>query len=374
MVLDRIFLSCYDVNVHIVNVHIIILCKYRMMTVTTTKRRVTIKDVATRAEVSYQTVSRVINHHPNVRPQTRVRVLEAIKTLNFRPNLAARSLPQRRSFIIGLIIPYVADDLFRDPNLLDQISGIDIEANAHGYNLLLSTAGDANSGLEAFERFLRNQVADGALVIETSCSEAGCRMLAQANYPYVSLGYDPYNPGAYYVHCDDWLGAEKITRHLLEKGHRRIGIINGPATGATTTTDQRLRGHQKAMQQAGLAFDPVLMVYGDYTRAGGQRATEQLLGLPEPPTAIFAFNDRMAMGAVRALHAVGLNVPRDVAVAGFDNIPTAADFSPALTTVQQPGRQIGHVAAKMLFDLIAGVPVPNRKVVLPAEFIIRQSA
>jgi len=342
--------------------------------VTAAKKRVTIKDVAASAEVSYQTVSRVINNHPSVHPETRARVQEAIEALNFRPNLAARSLPQRRSFIIGLIIPYEAEFLFRDPNLLAQISGIDATANARDYNLLLSTAGNSDSGQEAFDRLIRNQVVDGVIVVETSGSSKGREQLARANYPYVSIGYNPGMPDAYCVHSDDRAGAYKVTRHLLAQGHQRIGVINGPLTGAVSSMEERLRGHQQALQEAGLVFDPALMVYGDYTRHSGQLATEELLALPNPPTAIFAFNDRMAMGTIRALHAVNLKVPGDVAVVGFDDVPAATDFNPPLTTVRQNGAEMGRVAAEILFKLIAGEPVPNHKVVLPADFIIRQSA
>jgi DNA-binding LacI/PurR family transcriptional regulator len=341
---------------------------------TTAKQRVTIKDVAAEANVSYQTVSRVINNDAQVRAATRQRVQQAIETLNYRPNQAARSLPRRRSSIIGLIVPYEADYLFRDPHLLAQISGIDAVANAYGYNLLLSTAGDSNSTMEAFERFLRNKVADGALVVETAASPEGCELLARQNYPYVSLGYDLDNPEAYFVHCDDRAGARAATLHLIAQGHRRIGLINGPPLGAVSAMQERLAGYQAALEQAGLCFEPELMVYGDYTRPSGQTATAKLLALPDPPTAIFAFNDRMAMGAIRALHTAGRRVPEDVAVVGFDDIPTAADFSPALTTVRQASHQMGQVAAEMLFKLLAGEAVLEKKVILPAEFIVRQSA
>jgi DNA-binding LacI/PurR family transcriptional regulator len=340
----------------------------------TAKKRVTIKDVAAEAGVSYQTVSRVINNHANVSDKTRQLVQQAIERLNFRPSLAARTLPQRRSFIIGLIIPYEADYLFRDPNLLTQISGIDAEANAHDYNLLLSTAGNSDSGLEAYQRLLRNQVADGALVIETASIEEGGKLLTRQNYPYVTLGYDLSNPQGYSVHSDDRAGARAVTEHLLDKGHRRIGLINGPSMGAVASMHQRLLGHQAALQAAGLQFDPALMVYGDYTRSSGQRATETLLDLPQPPTAIFAFNDRMAMGAIRALHAAGLHVPKDVAVVGFDDIPTAADFSPSLTTVRLSARSMGQVATQMLFTLIRGEIAKKREAVLPARLIVRDSS
>jgi DNA-binding LacI/PurR family transcriptional regulator len=342
--------------------------------VTAAKKRATIKDVAAQAGVSYQTVSRVINNQPSVVETTRQRVEQAIAELNFRPNLAARSLPRRRSYVIGLIIPYEADYLFRDPHLLAQISGIDAEANANGYNLLLSTAGNSHSGLEAYERFIRNQAADGALVIETASNPAGSELLARQNYPYVVLGYDFSSPHAYFVHSDDRAGARSVTRHLLAKGHRRIGIINGPPTGAVAALEQRLIGYQEALAEIDLPYDPALMVCGNYTRPSGQTATAALLAQPDPPTAIFAFNDRMAMGAIRAVHTAGLRVPEDVAVVGFDNIPTAADFSPALTTVSQPARQMGQTAAQLLFELIAGKAAARREIVLAAELIVRQSA
>ncbi len=338
------------------------------------KKRATIKDVAAQAGVSYQTVSRVINNQPGVTEETRRKVQEAIETLNFRPSLAARSLPGRRTYVIGFIVPYDPDYLIRDPNLLAQISGADAEANTHGYNLLLSTAGDSKSGLEAYERFVRNYIGDGALVIETASSREGGELLASQDYPYVSLGYDLGNPNAYIVSSDNRDGGIKATRHLLKKGHQRIGIINGPPIGAVAGLQDRLEGHQQALAEAGLSFDPTLMVYGDYTRPSGEQATQQLLAHPDPPTAIFALNDRMAMGAIRALQAAGVRVPEDVAVVGYDDIPTAADFNPPLTTVKGAARKVGQLAAQMLFNLIAGETLEKKEVILPAELVVRESS
>lgn len=335
------------------------------------KKRATIKDVAAEAGVSYQTVSRVINNQPGVTDKTRRRVQQAIETLNFRPSLAARSLPGQRLHVIGLIIPYEADFLIRDPHLLSQMSGIDAEANIHNYNVLLSTAGNSNSGVAAYERFIRNRVADGALVIETASNQAGNKLLVQQNYPYVTLGY---NPTGYTVRSNDREGAKAATRHLLERGHRRIGIINGPPTGAVAALEERLSGHQEALAAAGLSFDPTLMVYGDFTRPSGQRATEKLLALPNPPAAIFALNDRMAIGAIRALQAANLHVPNDVAVVGFDDIAMAADFNPALTTVRQPAKEVGQMAVRLLLKLIDNKPIKQKDIILPVELIIRQSS
>ena len=338
------------------------------------KKRATIKDVAAQAGVSYQTVSRVINDQPGVTEKTRGKVQQAIADLNYRPSLAARSLPGRRSYVIGFIIPYEPDYLIRDPNLLAQISGADTEANAHGYNLLLSTAGDSKSGMEAYERFIRNHVGDGALVIETASSREGGELLANQDYPYVSLGRDLGNPNAYVVSSDNRDGGRLITQHLLEKGHQRIGVINGPPIGAVAALQERLDGHQQALAEAGLSFDPTLMVYGDYTRPSGEQATQQLLAHPNPPTAIFALNDRMAMGAIRAAQTAGLRVPKDVAIVGYDDISAAADLNPRLTTVNGAARKVGQLAAQMLFKLIAGDTLQEKEVVLPAELIVRESS
>lgn len=337
------------------------------------RKRVTIKDVAARANVSYQTVSRVINNSEQVSDATRQRVLQVIDELNFRPNLAARSLPGHRTFVIGLIIPYSPDYLIRDPNLLGQISGADAEACVRGYNLLLSTTGDSNLGLKAYERFINNHAADGALVVETAASAAGNLLLQQRDYPYVVLGYETGNHGGAFVHNDDMGGAKKATEYLLKKGHRRIGIINGPPIGAVLTMQRRVEGYQQALAEAGVLYHPQLMTYGDYTRASGAEAAKQLMALPERPTAIFALNDRMAIGAIAELQRMGLRVPDDIAVMGFDDIPSGADFSPALTTVRQPSRDIGLHAARLLFKLINREPVAEKELILSSELIIRQS-
>jgi DNA-binding LacI/PurR family transcriptional regulator len=339
-----------------------------------TKKRATIKDVAAKADVSYQTVSRVINNHAHVSANTRLKVEQAIEALNFKPSLAARTLSRRRSYIIGLIIPYEAGYLIRDPNLLAQVSGVEAEANLHDYSLLLSTAGHSKSGLTAYERFMRNQVADGALVIETNSSQVGNEWLAKQAYPYISIGHDLNDPPNYNVHNDSRSGGCKATRYLIEKGHRRIGLINGPPFGAVGSLRELLIGHQQALAEANLTFDPCLLAQGDYTSQSGEITTQQLLALAEPPTAIFALNDRMAMGAIRALRKACLRVPEDVAVIGYDDIPAAADFNPPLTTIRQFSKTLGQVAAQMLFKLLKGEPVNPKEVVLPVELIIRQSA
>lgn len=338
------------------------------------KKHITIKDVAAHCGVSYQTVSRVINNSDNVRPETRQRIEEAITALNYRPSLAARSLPGRRSYVIGLIIPYRPDYLIRDPNLLANISGIDIEASRRGYTLLLATTGEAMEGINAYRRFTEHKVADGVIVIETASNPAGNKMLTAQGYPHVTLGYHPQNANAYIVHNDDFSGGQQATAYLLQQGHQRIGVINGPPTGAVSAQDGRISGYRHTLQEADLPFDQTLIVNGDYTRQSGEQATHQLLSLSQPPTAIFALNDRMAMGAIHTLHQANLQVPRDVAVIGFDDIPAAVDFNPPLTTINQASYHVGQAATQMLFKLINDESITNREMVLTPKLVVRQSA
>jgi len=198
--------------------------------------------------------------------------------------------------------------------------------------------------------------------------------LANRQYPYVSLGRDLGNPQAYVVCSDNREGGKLATQHLLDKGHQRIGIINGPPIGAVAGLHDRLEGHQQALSEAGLVFDPALMVFGDYTRPSGEEAVCKLLSLRQPPTAIFALNDRMAMGAIRTIQLAGMRVPEDIAVIGFDDIPAAADFNPPLTTVRGKAREMGQAAAQLLFKLIDGKELGKKELILPAELVVRGSS
>ena len=172
---------------------------------------------------------------------------------------------------------------------------------------------------------------------------------------------------------DIFTNADYSVLARLQAGTSNYGRVMGNPDIEPEKSVQYEFGYKQALSEAGLPFDPALMVYGDYTRASGQAAAEQLLRLPAPPTAIFALNDRMAIGAIRAIQAAGRRVPEDMAVVGFDDIPSAADFNPALTTVRQPSKEVGQVAAQILLKLIAGEPIAEKEIILPTQLIIRQS-
>lgn len=327
----------------------------------------TIDEIARLAHVSPATVSKVLNNRPYVSSATRARIERVIAETGFVPSQRARWLSTRRSFILGLLVPYTSDQLFADPHLLEIMRGIEAEANTREYNLLLSTARAPIDAASAFTRLLRSDVIDGAIVVETLDVQPFAAALAQQPAPCVVIGYarDSDIPA---VHADDYGGALAATRHLLALGHRRVGAIS--SSPRPYALDERLRGMRAALGEAGLALDEALLATGDFSPESGEAAAHGLLSLPDPPSAIFAFNDRMASGVARAAWTRGLSVPDDLSIVGFDDIALASMLTPPLTTVRQPGYGLGQAAAALLFGLLDGVAVPP-PATLATELIVR---
>jgi DNA-binding LacI/PurR family transcriptional regulator len=271
--------------------------------------------------------------------------------------------------MIGIVLSYDPDEVFADPNLLQAIHGVDVEITQRDYVLLLSCASSANDRVSAFRRLLGGYRVDG-VIVESGLGEEGISLLAERGYPCVVVGHT--ENGLPCVHPDDYGGARCVTEHLLALGHQRVGIINAPGTHSLAG-EARLGGHLDALATAGLAFKRELVTQGTWRAESGYAGAAQLMGLAPPPTAIFAFNDRMAFGAIRWLREHGYRVPGDVSVAGFDDIESAAQFTPPLTTVRQQPTEIGKRAAQMLFELIAEEEKRERTTVLPTELIVRRS-
>ena len=342
------------------------------------RKRVTIKDVAAYADVSRQTVSRVINKKGNVADETRQRVQQAITELDYHPNPAARGLVHSRTNSIGLVAPYTSDVFFSDPHLLRFMCGVDHVAGQRNVSLVLSTGQlcDENETtqpdeLTAYKRLTRAGYVDGAIVIETIATQEGIALLEQLGYPWVTLGYsETTTNGTRVVHADDYGGARQAMMHLLSLGHRRIGIING-TDQAPTAFRKRLIGCRQAMADHGLTLDAELIIEGNLTPESGYQAMIRLMAIQPHPTAIFALNDRMATGVLRYLTEHAIPTPQHISVVGFDDIPTAEIAS--LTTVRQPALEMGHQAARLLFDLMEERTLPNQPIVLPTELIVRGS-
>ncbi len=331
-------------------------------------KRVTLKQVAAHAGVSYQTVSRVINNMPDVAPETRSRVQASIEELNYKPRLSPRVLSKQHTSVVGVVLPVTFDTLFSDSHLLQVVSGIDREVALRDCSLLISTPRIGDRPLSACDRLLKDRLADG-VIVEGGMDETAVQLLADRGYPVVMVGYNSL--GVPCVHADDEGGAYGLTQHLLALNHRHIGVIGGPDCPATQA---RWRGHTRAFRDVGLDYNPDLTVTQDEASfEDGHQATAQLMQQPDPPTAIFALTGCMALGAVRWLFEHSYAIPGDISVACFDDIFNVEFFSVPLTTVRLFSTDLGRRAAALLFDLIDGNTPVAKETVLPSRLMARCS-
>jgi len=330
----------------------------------------TIDEVAERAGVARGTVSKVLLGNYYVSTRTREKVLRAAAELGYRPNLAARALSKGRTFVLGLMIPYDPNQLFADPHLLGIIRGVEEAANEREYNVLLSTARRADDPSSAYSRVLRSNYVDGLIVHEGTDMQSLAAQLLEQSATWVISGYDSAAAGVPCVHADDPGITAELAGHLLELGHQRFGAIS--AARRPLAFDQRLLGFRRRLAEHGIALPDTAVAQGDMSVASGYRAAAQLLSRDDRPTAIFALNDRMALGALQWAREHGLRVPQDVSIAGFDDIDAAAHSNPPLTTVRLPSYREGQEATALLFRLLDGEPA-SKEVIVPTEVVVRSS-
>ena len=337
------------------------------------KNRVTIKDVAARAGVAYQTVSKVINGHAQVMPETEARIWEAARALGYRPNHSARSLRAQRSLMIGYSwepsLPGEANHIL-DVFLTSMVD----EAQAAGYHLLPFPFRAGEELVETYRELVEAGRVDGFVLSSVNYNDPRVAFLEARQVPFVAFGRTAAAPTHAYVDVDGAAGLRAATEHLISQGHRRIGVLAWPA--GSRVGDDRLAGYEAAMAAAGLACEPAWVARGSGTFEFGQAATEAWLRLPaaERPTAIVALSDTTAVGALHALTAAGLKPGRDVAVIGFDDAPLAQYMAPPLSTLRQPLRAAGQACVDMLVGLIEGDPELERQVLLKPELVLRSTA
>jgi LacI family transcriptional regulator len=326
--------------------------------------RATIKDVSAAAGVSTKTVSRVLNREKYVSEELRQRVEGAMARLNFQPSAAARMLAGKRSHQIALFFEN------HSPHYIHQIqTGIWERCVEEGVRLLAqpSDAASSNLALEVGGLIDQTQVDGVILSSPVTDSVAALEELDRRGMRYIRISPGTDHGRSSSVSMDDVQAADDMTTHLIGLGHTRIGFIVGHANH--TASDLRLFGYRRALDRAGLAFEPKYVRPGLFDFASGEAAAETLLDLPNPPTAIFASNDDMAAGVLTAAHRRGLSLPRDLSVAGFDDITLAGQLWPPLTTVRQPTREMGYAAASLLFE--CGDALVHRRVM--HELVLRAS-
>ena len=320
---------------------------------------VSIKDIAKEAGVAPSTVSRALNDHPRISSETKALIQNLAKAMRYVPSTVARSLVAKQSATIGVAIT----DLF-DPYYAGLMTGIEEAAAAHNFQVILSSFyRDPDRELAVVYDFLRRGM-DGVIITGSYIDNTYLSPDNNFFKPIVIANSHTY---PFSVAVDRITGTKKVIEHLVELGHRRIAHVTQLMDGM-----DRLDGYRAALQQHNIPINEALIVKCDGGIIGGIKAAPYLLDLPQPPTAIFCFNDLTAIGVINALRERGLNVPRDISVVGFDDLEMSTYYHPALTTVRQPTHQIGKRAVKMLLRLINGDSTVNAEVV-PSELIIRES-
>ena len=311
----------------------------------TCSMRSRIEDVATAAGVSMKTVSRVLNNEPNVREVTRARVMQMVEQLQYKPNLSARSLAGQRSYVVALV--------YNNPSrnyLMEIQSGMLEACRASHYNLLLAPVGSGKQRAADMKGLFEYFGPDGVVLIPPlTDDDVVLAYLNEHQVPYACIA--PRNPESRIgVMMDETAAVMALMEGLIALGHRRIGHIKGPPSHGAC--EWRYKGYRDALRQAGIAYDPDLITQGEFSHESGINGANRLLDLPSPPTAIFAANDDMAAGVIRAACERGLVVPRDLSVCGFDDTPIARQIYPALTTVRQPTSEMGRLATLELLEKI----------------------
>ena len=327
----------------------------------------TVQDVARRAGVSAATVSYVLNGTRYVSEELRERVLSAVRELGYEPNAAARALRSNRSYTIGLILP----DL-RNPFFTEAVRGIEAVAQARGYHVILANSDEDPAREAALLRVLGARHVDGLILAPAGEAHPGLERLLQAHFPLVFLDRDVPGLTASAVMLDNEAAAEAAVRHLIDLGHRRVGLIAGRTPISSTL--ERETGYRRAFSQAGIPVDEHLVVEGGSTIEGGAAAATTLLERPGPPSALFVANNLMTIGALMAIDAHGLTVPGDLALVGFDDFPWGDVFRPRLTTVAQPLYELGCAAAELLLQQVASPGARPRRVLLSGTLVVRDSS
>ncbi len=328
----------------------------------------TIRDVAERAGVSSMTVSRVINESTRVSPETRSRVERAISDLGYVPSRLARGLSARRTGTLAVIVPDVANPFF---TLI--VRAAEEVARRAGYRAILcDTRADLTVEREVIEEMIAHRVEGIAIAPVSDRSREQLRRLAAFGIPFVLLDRTVPGIDADAVLGDSSDGAERLVEHLIALGHRRIGLI--VESDEVSTARDRRAGYEAAHRAAGLELDTALVAETTVDPSGGFEGMSRLLELEQRPTAVFTVNNLVALGAIEAVRAAGLEVPDDVALVCFDDIEYASRLYPFLTVMEQPAETFGALGAQLLLERIERrAPERPRVVVLPAEFVVRRS-
>ncbi len=333
---------------------------------------VSIKDIAKAAGVSHSTVSRALSDSPLVKAETKARIQRLAREMGYSPDARARSLVMGQTRTVGVVVTTIVD-----PFVTEVVQGIESTAHDHDYTVLLCSSNAVPEREIAAVEMLRSKRVDGVIVTSSRVGALYLDHLERIGVPIVLINSHSEYSGryTYSVSVDNQHGGHLVTSHLIQLGHRRIAYISRPSDFRSDR--ERLAGYRQALTEAGMPFDPALVVPGTGRTGGGERALPVLLGLDEPPTAVFCYNDLTAIGLLRAAREAGLAVPHDLAVVGFDDILLASYVFPPLTTIAQPKAEMGQRAMQMALALMKTKDPAEEgisDIIVKGQLIVRESS
>lgn len=329
----------------------------------------TLDQIALMAGVSKATISRVLNKSPHVAEATRQRVQEIIDQTGFLPNRAAQVLATQRTNVLGLVIPRHVESFTSDPYFPHLVQGVTQFCNQNGYSLNLLLLHSKNDEQLFFSCVLQRGILDGVIVQSTGLTSSLTQNLEDWAIPYVFVGRPNIPQEVSYVDVDNFNGAYQAVLHLIDQGYKRIGTVTGDMN--TTPGIDRLAGYKQALESRGITFEEKLVARGNFTESSAYDVALELID--ENPDALFVASDTMAVGALRALQDVGLRVPEDMALMGYDDLPPATLSTPQLSTVQQPIREMGIRAVEMLLEIMKDGSEPKRRIIFTPKVVVRDS-
>ncbi len=333
--------------------------------------KLTIRDIARLAGVSRSTVSLVINDDPRISKETKTRVNSVIAEAGYRPNSQARSLARQRADAVAVVLPRTQSHLFADFYFAEAISGISAALSEAGFRLLIEIAEDNAARPNQLLSLYRERGVDGMLLLGTTDKDTYVQDLIEARVPVVLV--NSRRDGAASVLADNRQGMAAMVRHLCEVGHRRIGFIGG--LEETTVGADRSIGFEEGLRDSGIPFDPDLRLWGNFSETSGCEVARELLGRPNPPTALVAANDMMAIGALRvAQEELGMVVPKDLTVVGADDVRLTTYVRPKLTTLAQDIFEIGRLATRCLLQALEAKTYPSGVEIVPTRLQVRGSS
>jgi DNA-binding LacI/PurR family transcriptional regulator len=331
----------------------------------------TLREVADAAGVSIGTTSMALSGNRLVASGTRERINRLAQQMGYEPNHVARSLRARRLNALGIVIPHSSAHVFSHPYFMEVLRGVCEVASDRGFTVTISVSQAEDSTGEAYRKILESRRVDGVIIASASLNDPNLASLARSGYHAVMIGRYPLDPTLDAIGVDDRRGGWAATNHLLGHGHKLVAHVSGPA-GHLSAID-RVEGYRDALGEHDVAYHADLVVEGDYSTASGYAAGLQLLRRKDRPTGVFAANDEMAFGLMQAARELGMEVPGELALVGFDDLQLASVMRPALTTIRQPIARLGAEAAARLIDLVLGTSNDRQQILRATELVVRES-